>query len=240
MGSATTPEGVQVRRSRSVGVSSQTRAHVEAAVAAAHGREPAGVRAALHSAAEGRGLGRCVDEVLMPALRRVGCWPEQPDETESAVGLAVETMRAWLDALSIAAPAPLDRPPLIMACAPGDRHSLGLEALTVLLRHQRQPCRLLSSRASADAIVIAVRVNRPSAVVVSAQLESRLPESGNLLRSIAQSGVLTFYAGAAYDSAAARRDVPGRYLGRNFSQACELVLQALPDSTGPDRGYDPA
>jgi hypothetical protein len=210
MGSVTTPKGVQVRRSRSVGVSSQTRAHVEAAVAAAHGREPTGVVAALHSAAEGRGLGRCVDEVLMPALRRVGCWPEQPDETESAAGLAVETMRAWLDALSIAAPAPLNRLPVIMACAPGDRHSLGLEALTVLLRHQRQPCRLLSSRASADAIVMAVRVNCPSAVVISAQLESRLHEAGNLLRSIAQSGVLTFYAGAAYDSAAAPRHVPRR------------------------------
>jgi hypothetical protein len=216
-------------RIRSVDAPDWNREHLDAVVTAAHSRQPAGVREALRRAADVRGLDRCMDEVVLPAMRLIGCWPEVRDEKESTVGLAVETLRAWLDVLSIAAPTPLDRPPLIMACAPGDRHSLGLEALTVLLRHRRMPCRLLGPRASAGTIATSVRVNRLSAVVISAQLESRLPETGSLLRSLDRTGVLTFYAGAAYDSVFARRDVPGRYLGRNLAQACELVLDALPD-----------
>lgn len=228
-----------MRRITSTEAPPPTRAHLDATVIAARDRQPGGVRAVLDNAAQARGLGRCVDEVLLPAVRQVGCWPERPDEPQTAVGLAVETMRAWLDAVSIAAPAPIDRPPLIMTCAPGDRHSLGLEALTVLLRHRRQPCRLLGPRASASAIATAVRVNRPAAVVISAQLETRRDETDSVLHSLNQLGVMTFYAGAAYDSALARRDTPGRYLGRNLAQACELVLEALPYSSWTDREYAP-
>ena len=203
-------------------------AHLEAVVRAAQARRPDELRSALHDATRACGLERCVDDVLMPAVRHVGCWPEIAGEQESAVGLAVETMRAWLDALTVAAPPPLERPPLLMACAPGDRHSLGLEALTVLLRYQRQPCRLLAPRLSAGAIATAVRANRPGAVVVAVQLDSRLDETSSVLRTIADTGVPTFYAGAAYDPPAARRDVAGQYLGRSLAQAARLIGHALP------------
>jgi methylmalonyl-CoA mutase cobalamin-binding subunit len=211
---------------RTVVVTDATRARVDAVVRAARDRLPAAMRAELRRVADIRGLGRCMDEVLLPTVRQIGAWPHSHDDEGSSVALAIETVRAWLDELISVAPVPADRPALILAGAPGDRHSVGLEALTVLLRYRHQPCRLLGTRVSPHMVAAAAQVNRPAAVIVAAQLESGLRETNRLIQLIDETGVLIFYAGAAYDSPAARRDVAGRYLGRNLAKACEVVLQA--------------
>ena len=172
---------------------------LEDVVSAAREHRPEGLRDGLNRAVAARGLGRCVDEVLLPAVRDLGCWRSHSDDPESTIRLTVETMRAWVETLIARAPAPAIGPSVIMACAPGDRHALPLETLALLLRYRRQSCRMLGSRVSARAMSIALEVNRPAAVVVAAQLDSGLRRSQSLLRDIDEVGITTFYAGAAFD-----------------------------------------
>jgi hypothetical protein len=204
---------------------------VDQVVGAAREHRPDGVRAGLDRAVGARGLSRCFDEVLLPAIRELGRWPAGEDH-EPTVRLSVETMRAWVESVLARAPAPTAGPPVIMACAPGDRHSLPLEALTVLLRYRLQPCRMLGPRVSAHAMSIALEVNRPAAVVIAAQLHTGYRQSTSLLQAMDEIGITAFYAGAAFDLPLARHDLPGTYLGTNLGNACELVLRTLRDRSG--------
>jgi hypothetical protein len=201
-------------------------------VSAAREHRPDSVRAGLNRAVGERGLGRCVDEVLLPAVREIGARWSDGDDHEPTVRLAVETMRAWLESLMARAPAPAAGPPVIVACAPGDRHSLPLEALTLLLRYRRQPCRMLGPRVSAHALSIALEVNQPAAVVIAAQSASGYRQSTSLLQAMDEIGITAFYAGAAFDVPGMRHDVPGTYLGTNLENACEVVLHALRGGSG--------
>lgn len=200
-------------------------------VDAAREHRPDGVRAGLDRAVDEGGLGRCIDEVLLPAVRELGgrCAGEVHEPT---VRLAVETIRGWLESRIALAPAPDAGPPVIMACGPGERHSLPLEAFTALLRDRRQPCRMLGPRVSAHAMSIALEVDRPAAVVIAAQLDSGHRQSTSLLRAMDEIGITTFYAGAAFDLPLMRRDTPGTYLGTNLQDACEVVLRVLRASAG--------
>ena len=124
--------------------------------------DPMRVRDALDLAVEALGLGGCVDEVLFPAMREIGRLWQYGHLDLEAERLTSEAVRGWLEVLALGAPEPTDAAPLILACGPADQHSIGLEALGVLLRHQRRRCRVLGSRTSVQALTTAVQANRPS------------------------------------------------------------------------------
>jgi hypothetical protein len=172
------------------------------------------------------GLGGCVDVVLFPALRRIGdLWQSGQLDLE-AERLTSEAVRGWLEQLSLRAPEPVDGPPLLLACGPADRHSIGLEALGVLLRYQQRRCRVLGARTSVKELTTAVLANRPSAVVVAAHLRANRASATAALRAAAALGPQVFYAGEAFGSVRLRRHVPGTYLASTVSMACDTLVAA--------------
>jgi hypothetical protein len=201
---------------------------VDLLVAAAAGRRPADIRRVLNSAADSVGLACCIDGVLMPAIRRLGQSGADTDSVLS-VNLAVETARAWVEDLAARAPEPDPLAPIVLTGGPGERHTLGLEALSMLLRHRRQPCRLLGARVSSGRVSVAVEVNRPAGVVLVAQRDAGHRSCVELLHALAGSGVAIFYAGAAFDTPHARRGVPGMFLGGSFERARALITGRLAD-----------
>ena len=100
--------------------------------------DPARVRDELDLAIGASSLGGCVDDVLFPALREIGSLWQSGELDLEAERLTSEAVRGWLEALALRAPEPTDAAPLLLACGPADQHSIGLEALDVLLRHQGQ------------------------------------------------------------------------------------------------------
>jgi MerR family transcriptional regulator, light-induced transcriptional regulator len=171
------------------------------------------------------GLGGCIDEVIMPSLRRIGERWQLGLCSIDTERLITETIRGWLETLAMAAPEPnAGIGPVVLACGPSDRHTVALEALGVLLRYQRQSCRVLGARTTVRAMSIAVMANQPRAVVIACHLGSTQPAAAQLLREIAQFGPALFYAGNGFASAAQRLDVPGTYLGTNLSSACEQIV----------------
>lgn len=193
-------------------------------VAASATYDPAGVRRQLDQGVETLGLGGCLDEVVFPAMRHVGRNWRSGRLDIGAERLATETVRAWFEILTLRAPACSEAAPVILACGPADQHSLGLEALALLLSEQGTRCRVLGPRTSVRTLGTAVRANRPSTVVVVSHLRVNRPRATESLRAVAALGVDAFYAGEAFATARLRRNVPGTHLDSDLRDACAVIL----------------
>ncbi len=207
-------------------------AFVERLLAASASYDPGGLRVELDLAVEALGLGGCLDEVLFPMLRGIGRSWQSGSLGIEAERLATETARAWLESLALGAPEPTNAPSIVLTCGPADVHSIGLEALGVLLRHRRQQCRVLGSRTSVRALTIAIKANHPSAVVVVSHLRRNRPTATQALRAAAELGPEVFYAGDAFGSVRLRRNVPGTHLDGGIRKASEVLLESSNRATG--------
>src|SRR4029078_2566651 len=84
--------------------------------------------------------------LLRSAMRQVGVWWQTGRCTVEDEHLTTKAVRAWLENLNASAPAPARPAPIVLACGPTDLHTIGLEALGVLLRHEGWDCRILGAR----------------------------------------------------------------------------------------------
>ncbi len=197
---------------------------IDALLVASIEYDPAAVRRQLDLAVHLLGLGHCLDTVLFPALREIGHrWQDGRFDVE-AERLSTEAVRGWLEGLALRAPEPDDSAPLILTCGPSDVHSVGLEALAVLLRHHGQRCRVLGARVSVRTLTTAVRVNRPRGVVVVSHLRTNRASATRALRAAAALGPDVYYAGGAFGTVRLRRHLPGTYLDADLRGACAVIL----------------
>ncbi|MGW9369606.1 MerR family transcriptional regulator [Streptomyces xanthophaeus] len=146
---------------------------------------------------EARGLARAavrldadaVESLLLAALIEHGCitaWEEIIGPTLHAVGrkwasageryVEVEHLLSWLVATALRQvprkTPTLEAPPVLLAGAPGELHSLPLEALWAALGESGLPALMFGPAVPADALGEAVRRVGPSVVVVWAQSRS--------------------------------------------------------------------
>lgn len=189
-------------------------------------RDPVALRNYLDSAVQSLGLGGALDDVLMPALQRIGVWWRTGRCDFGMEQLTTETVRAWLDDLTATAPSPQPGRNVVLACGPSDLHTVGLEALTLLLRHNGVRCRLLGARTSVTALLTAVQATGASVVVVVSHLSTGRHRAVEAIRAADQQGALVFYAGNAFSTPRSRRAVPGTYLGVRLQDAAGMVLAA--------------
>ncbi|MFJ9624862.1 MerR family transcriptional regulator [Streptomyces sp. NPDC101181] len=116
------------------------------------------------------GLPAAWDEVMMPTLHSVG----RKWETAGERYIEVEHLLSWHVSGALRKVSPR-RPPVVgaglslLACAPGESHTLALEALAATLVQQALPVRMFGAALPADALEEAVRRTGPDAVVLWAQ-----------------------------------------------------------------------
>ena len=199
------------------------RGHVDAMLAASEQMEPRTVRDLLDRAVDDLGLPAALDEVLMPAMRQVGLWWQTGRCDVAQEHLTSEAARGWLSQRAAYAPAPQRPDPVVLACGPRDLHTLGLEALAVLLAHAGWSCRVLGARTPATTLVTAVQATSASAVVVVSHLSVGRRPAIEAIRAVAGRDMDVFYAGNAFMFARAREGVPGTYLGESLRDAAALV-----------------
>lgn len=203
------------------------RPFVDAFLAAAQAMQPAQIRVTLDEANRELGIGATMDEVLMPAMRRIGRWWEIGRCDVGHEHLATEAARTWLGKIVAFAPEPPRLAPVVLACGPHDTHSLGLEALGALLVHGGRQCCLLGARTPVTALVSTIDRVGPSAVVVVSHLSTGRRLAAQAVHTVAEFGVPTFYAGNAFISASTRHRMSGRYLGDSLRDAARAVETTL-------------
>lgn len=201
---------------------------------AAHRSDTNGIRQELDRAADALGLAGCIDEVLLPAMRQIGQWWETGLCDLHQEHLTTESARAWLDKRSAFAPPPTRSKPIVFACGPGDLHTIGLETLALLLRHQGWPGRMLGARTPTASLVTAAMATGSAGVVLVSHLPSARRRALASIATVDQLGIPIFYAGNAFNSSRSRQGLPGIYLGVRMRDAAFLVHRTLsadvPDS----------
>jgi methanogenic corrinoid protein MtbC1 len=196
---------------------------VDAFLAAAEAMDPGRVRMCLDDAVGELGLGETVDEVMMPAMRRIGQWWEIGRCEVGHEHIATEAARTWLGKFVAFAPRAGVVKPVLLACGPRDSHTLGMEALGALLAQSGRSCRLLGARTPATTLVITARQVDPAAVIVVSHLSIGRRAAMDAVRAVAALDVPTFYAGNAFIAAPIRQRLPGGYLGDSIRAAARIV-----------------
>lgn len=174
------------------------------------------------------GLDATVDEVLLPAMRRIGQLWETARCDVAHEHLATQAVRAWLTGVGPDGRPPGDSSrPLLLSCGPDDQHTLGLESLCALLRQRGWDCRMLGASTPADSLATAIAGIRPAAVVLVSHLSVARRSAIGALQAALVHDTRLFYAGAAFVTPAARRKAPGSYLGESVSQAADVIAAAI-------------
>jgi DNA-binding transcriptional MerR regulator len=196
---------------------------------AAAQRDRVGVLNVLEDAQRALSLTVCVDEVLFPALRQVGLFWQTGRCNVEQEHLLTETICAWLRTIAHHKPDPRGHPPVLLVPAPNDSHTIGLQALHVLLKREGVLSLLLPTDTSHVTLSNALRQRQPRAVVFVCHLPSGRQRSVQQIKR-AREGLTArqrppayFYAGNAFASARSRRAVPGQYLGTALGPAVELL-----------------
>ncbi|MEU1706863.1 MerR family transcriptional regulator [Streptomyces sp. NPDC005706] len=144
------------------------------------------------------GLTTAWEEVMVPTLRAVGRkWESSGDRYVEVEHLLSWQISTALRRAPLVLPHPADAlgtEPVVLACAPGEQHSLPLEALEAALAERGVPTRMLGAAVPVEALLACVRRTGPVAVVLWAQ--TRSTASGPLARHV---------AGLQWGSAGARR-----------------------------------
>ncbi|MFF4757557.1 MerR family transcriptional regulator [Streptomyces sp. NPDC001292] len=122
------------------------------------------------------GLTVAWEEVMVPTLHAVGRkWESSGDryvEVEHLLSWQVSSALRSIPLLLPRAAARVDAPPVVLACAPGEQHSLPLEALNAALGERGVPTRMLGAAVPVEALLACVRRTGPTAVVLWSQARS--------------------------------------------------------------------
>ncbi|WPO76438.1 MULTISPECIES: cobalamin B12-binding domain-containing protein [unclassified Streptomyces] len=127
----------------------------------------------LTNAVERHGLLAAWQEVMVPTLHAVGRkWEEAGDRY-----VEVEHLLSWhvsrtLHRCATAPAAPSPAAPLVLACVPGEQHSLPLEALSAALGEVGVAQRMFGAAVPVEAVSAAVRRTGPAVVVLWSQARS--------------------------------------------------------------------
>lgn len=182
----------------------------------------------LRRAADALGPDRAITEIALPGMRAVGSrW--KAGLTDIANEHAVsQVAHRWLGSMAADAPPPYRRPSILLTGAPGERHTIGLEAFGVVLARRGWKTRLLGADTPVPSLVAAVRATDASGVVISAQRSVVRRAAIAALDAIEQlAGVRGFYAGNAFAATRTRADVPGTYLGDDLIAAAGILAATM-------------
>ncbi|MFI0961188.1 MerR family transcriptional regulator [Streptomyces sp. NPDC021080] len=131
------------------------------------------VQERLAAAVRTHGLTKAWEDVMVPALRTVGRrWETSGDrhvEVERLMSWNVSAtlLRVYVSAAGHEPPASAS--PVLLACVPGERHTLSLEALNAALAERRVPVLMLGAAVPPEALTAAVRRVGPPTVVLWSQ-----------------------------------------------------------------------
>ncbi len=201
---------------------------IEALLQASQDFKPDTIVEILDAAQQALGLGRTVDDVLLPALRQIGQRWQSGEADVSHEHLATNAVRGWLSKSTTSARRG-SSDPIVLCCGPRDEHTLGLEALSALLVERGFDCVLLGARTPAESLVRAVRDTAAAAVILVCHLPAGRQAAVDALRSVELNQTSIYYAGEAFASHQARHGVPGHHLGDNLTDAADSIAHALRD-----------
>ena len=188
--------------------------------------EPALV-AALRQAIRELGWPSALQEVVFPALRRVGIDWETAGVPPATEHLATELVRQELmSAINALPDSATNAPRVLLACPEDERHDLGLAALALLLRQHGLRTLYLGADVPTSDLLEAIDATQPDAVCLSATSSVGLASMVRASRTLVSARRVRLFIGgpatAAEGPEAAGIRLPGR-----IDEAAQALARAL-------------
>jgi DNA-binding transcriptional MerR regulator len=175
----------------------------ERLVAAAHSYDEAAVHAVLDEALAGFSLETVLRELLLPVLREIGAAWERGELEIGQEHFATNVVRERL--LALARLWGRGGGPLaILACAPGERHDIGLIAFGLVLRSHGWRILFLGADTPVATLGRAVETTEPRLVVVASMDGALLEAHASELRRLARTAPLVLSGAGASEAICAR------------------------------------
>lgn len=173
------------------------------------------------------GLDEAICRVVLPGMRLIGVAWQTGRCDISQEHLVTRATRGWLQKVLSSGPVPWQQQTIVLSCGPGDLHTVGLEAMEVLLAQRGWECHLLGERIPPLDLTAAINRTRAGATIVVSHIASHRRATVAALQAADRTTTRLFYAGNAFLTPAARRGVPGSYLGEDLIRAVETVSGQL-------------
>ncbi len=173
------------------------------------------------------GLDETICRVVLPGMRQLGVAWQTGRYDIAQEHLLTRATRGWLQKILAAAPEPSQPQTIVLSCGPGDLHTIGLLAMEVLLTQRGWGCHPLGDRVPAAVLSATIERTRAAATIVVSHIASHRRATVSALRAASGTSTRLFYAGNAFLTPAARKGVPGSYLGEDLSAAVETVSSSL-------------
>jgi DNA-binding transcriptional MerR regulator len=177
-------------------------------------------------------IGETLNEVIIPTMISIGEAWERGDIDVATEHLATQFFRQHLLLWMASGPLPRSISPIILACAPGELHEIGLLMLGVMLRQRRFPIIFLGQSVPLRDLANFVEDIKPSLIVLSAVTEETarslvewtkwMPEVAHLGKPLVGYGGRIFTVELSW-----RTRIPGIFLGEDLNEAIEKIEQLL-------------
>jgi DNA-binding transcriptional MerR regulator len=200
---------------------------VDQVVAATHRLHTQGVLDTLQQSRQTYGLAATLEQVVLPALQEIGRQWEAGGADVAHEHLLASAVHSWITAQHQQTPPPHRLGAVVLACGPGEQHTLALEAFALLLADEGVECRCLGGQTPITSLVLAATQPPATAVVVVAYLDQAWAAAVDALRAVTELPLVPFYAGTAFSHPDRRRGVPGTYLGDTLTAAAHHITDAF-------------
>lgn len=208
------------------------RSSIEALMDIAAGAEAYRLPALLDTCRDRFGVDEVIGKIVMPGLRQIGVeWQTGRCDIDQE-HLITQATRRWLATTLSLARGPWHRHSIVLSCGPADLHTVGLEAMGVLLAQRGWRCHLLGERIPPAVLTAAITRTGAAAAIVVSHLPANRRATVTALRAAERAGIQLFYAGNAFLSPESRGSSPGTYLGDDLVEAAETVSASVQSRAG--------
>lgn len=202
---------------------------VEEMVQAALAFEEPGITRIVREAV-GMAWERALEEVLFPALRRIGEDWGNGSLSCATEHFTTEVIRRELAGALVGLPdGQSGAPSVLLACPEDERHQLGLLAMALLLRRRGLRVFYLGADVPAAELHSALQRIKPDSVCLSATTASGLAALGRTARTLISSrlSVRLFVGGPAFGRNSGHETIPGTHLPHSIRAAADVIGHSL-------------
>lgn len=181
------------------------------------------------------GLETVTESILAPAMAQIGDMWHEGRTTTATEHFASNYLRRKIDSIINAAPQSTVGPLVILGCAPGDWHELGLLLIYLMLRRRSINTIYLGQNVPVDQFVEEMERLKPAMVVMSAATAETVPgliEIGSAIQTMLTPRPLFAFGGRIFNAQPELKTrVPGVFLGESARSAVTYIIKLISDSS---------
>jgi MerR family transcriptional regulator, light-induced transcriptional regulator len=183
------------------------------------------------------GLESVAEHLVAPAMAQMGDLWHEGQASTPAEHFASNYLRRKLDTIINAAPRPAGGGLIVLGCAPGDWHELGLQLIHLFLRRRGLNSLYLGQNVPVAQFVEEMERLRPVLVIIAATLLETVPglvALSEAVQAMRPPQPLFAYGGRIFNvQPALRAGIPGIFLGESARFAADSVKALVAETSTP-------